>query len=142
MDRHGSNFGLINILLLILLYKYIVFPFLYSSSRPLETLKLFSCLLDLAEGGSPKKKLTYTVPIFCSPPQETSFQSGVALRYRPDGSDTFDVPEPAFQTIRFVWSVILMSKGFDESIWCQECSVNIIALPMDRPLHDTQREHI
>jgi hypothetical protein len=81
MDRHGSNFGLINILLLILLYKYIVFPFLYSSSRPLETLKLFSYLLDLAEGGvPPKKNNIYRTYILLSPPgNQLSIRSGTPV---------------------------------------------------------------
>jgi hypothetical protein len=80
MDRHGSNFGLINILLLILLYKYIVFPFLYSS-RPLETLKLFSYLLDLAGGGGPPKKINiYRTYILLSPPgNQLSIRSGTPV---------------------------------------------------------------
>ena len=29
-----------------------------------------------------------------------------------------------------------------ESICCQECSIDIIVMPLDRPLHDTQQENI
>ena len=35
--------------------------------------------------------------------------------------------------------VISISEGFDESICWQQCSINKIIVPMDRPLNDTQQ---
>jgi len=74
----------INILLLSFLLSFL-FSFLASSSRPLETLKLwFLPSRPLPEGGGPKTMFIY----FFTPPlrlQETSFQSGPAPRYRLHG---------------------------------------------------------
>ena len=43
-------------------------------------------------------------------------------------------------TCYFLCSKALMKVY--ENICCQECSINIIIMPMDRPLHDTKQENI
>jgi hypothetical protein len=70
MDRYGSNFGFIYILLLSFLHRFL-FSFLSScSSRPLETQKLwfFTVYINLSEGRKVPTK-TKTNKKWCPPPQ-------------------------------------------------------------------------
>ena len=125
MDRYGSNFGFIYILLLSFLCSFF-FSFLSScSSRPLETLKLF----DILKSPDP---LDYSL--------DWHYGTGRTYPIECVGSSC-----PALSN--YLVCLVRVYFNFQRALMKVYVAKNvpliiIIIMPMDRPLHDTQQEQI